>query len=129
VERKTEVVKKISNRLIILFCVFWLTSACNQTPLSEEEFNATAWKNDQNGCLGERVKLADDLEKSREKIMGMSENQIRRLLGSPDKVQLFERSQKFYIYFIEKGSQCGKEGAEGKNYQVSEISLALPVNN
>ena len=135
-ERKTQITNKSGFIAILFSCCFYLFS-CSQSPISEEEFNSISWQNDKNGCQGNRAKIVKDFEGVKDKLIGLGENQLRKLLGSPDQVQLLERSQKFYIYYIEKGAQCGDPGIEGKNYQirfnslnqVNEVSLALPVNN
>jgi len=136
VERKIKIANKSGIKCILLLSCLYLFS-CGQLPISEEEFNNTSWKNDKNGCQGERSKIVKNFEGIKDRLIGLGENQLRQLLGSPDQVQLLERSQKFYIYYIEKGAQCGDTGIEGKNYQirfnslnqVNEVSLTLPINN
>ncbi|MEM1137180.1 MAG: hypothetical protein AAGI07_15180 [Bacteroidota bacterium] len=114
-----------------------LITACSSKRISEDAFESSIWKNDKMGCESKRLDLLDNFEAIKSKIIGISENDTRRLLGAPDKVQLFERSQKFYIYFIEPGKQCegnAHNQKEGRSYhvrfnslnQVNEISLALP---
>lgn len=81
--------------------------------------------------------MLDQFEDIRDKLIGLNANEVRKVLGKPDKVELYRRSQRFYIYFFEAGGQCkgsGKGTAEGRNFyvrfntldQVSEISLHLP---
>ena len=136
-ERKTQVIKFINAFVkVFLVVICLMINACQSTTITEDEFDSEIWKKDKNGCLGERLKLLEDFNAVKGKMTDLSEKQIRSLLGAPDQIQLFERSQKFYIYYIETGSQCGKSGKEGRHYQirfsslnqVNEVSLALPVN-
>ncbi|MBT30425.1 MAG: hypothetical protein CMO01_12265 [Thalassobius sp.] len=127
--------KLFTTKQYIYLLLFFVLSACTGHSISEEEFSSSTWRQDKNGCSGERLKIQGNLEAVKDQLIGLSETEIRSLLGAPDKVQLFERSQKFYIYFIEPGAQCEeKEGKEGKSYhirfnsinQVNEVSLVLP---
>ena len=118
--------------------LFSILISCSGRRISEEAFSSKTWKNDKNGCNNDRLALLKDFETVKHQLIGMSENETRKILGTPDKVQLFERSQKYYIYFIESGSQCenGENigNKEGRSYhirfnsinQVNEVSLALP---
>lgn len=74
--------------------------------------------------------LVENLEKQKEKLMGLSQSQIVNLLGKPDAQELLKRNAKTFTYYLSEGSQCGKGLQEGValrihfgalNY-VSEIS-------
>ncbi|UZR95123.1 hypothetical protein [Chondrinema litorale] len=123
-----------AKKYIYLFLLTVL-SACTGQRISEEAFSSNTWRQDKKGCNGERLEIKEEFDTIKEQLIGLSETETRNFLGAPDKVQLFERNQKFYIYYLEPGAQCeGKEGKEGKSYhirfnsinQVNEISLVLP---
>jgi len=83
------------------------------------------WKNDQNGCSSERIGMVQDFEKVEALLLGKSELDIRKMLGRPDRVELIERSQKFYMYFLEAGSQCDEKkfDTDGKYMYIRFTSL------
>lgn len=67
------------------------------------------WKNDRNGCSGLRL---DDLEEFREiknDLLGKDNQALIKTFGRPDKVELADRSQTFFIYFLEAGPACNNE--------------------
>ncbi len=137
-----QVTKLLTGNLLVLpvllplvLVAFWFT-ACGSSNL-EERFDAGAWRADKAGCEGKRQAMLKEFQSIEQELQGMSELETRKLLGKPDKVELYERSQKFYIYYIEPGSQCENsfEANEGKHYyirfnslnQVNEVSLQIPV--
>lgn len=98
--------------------------ACNTNVADriKGNFDEAAWKNDPNGCLNVRGEMVEAIKKAKESLVLLGEADIRKVLGRPDKVGLFSRSQKFYLYYIEPGGQC-KEGAAEKKGKSLEISL------
>ncbi len=71
-----------------------------------EGFDGDMWKNDPNGCQGDRQKMAGVFQSQKELLMGLSENDLKEILGSPDKQELFVRSQKFFAYYIGPAPTC-----------------------
>jgi hypothetical protein len=81
------------------------------------------WKKDRYGCLGIR---ANDLEKFREKKNEFLEKDNQALVktfGRPDKVELANRSQTFFIYFIDPSPAC-----EGVNFDVEPLKIIFRLN-
>ncbi|WP_210489016.1 hypothetical protein [Rufibacter aurantiacus] len=68
--------------------------------------DSETWKADLNGCKGDRLKLREQVEDIRLKLVGLKETSIRKLFGKPDSEELLERSQKIYIYYISPGPKC-----------------------
>jgi hypothetical protein len=64
------------------------------------------WKNDKDGCAGERATMTDALLSQKEKLLSLSELEIVHVLGKPDKQELYKRNQKFYYYFIRPSPDC-----------------------
>jgi hypothetical protein len=76
-------------------------------PLPElEGIDADTWKADKNACLHKRQSMADALEQQQAKLLALDEKQLIRLLGPPDKNELYTRNQKFYTYYITPGPEC-----------------------
>lgn len=71
-----------------------------------ENFDAETWRKDANGCAGLRTGMIRAIEAQQDKIMGLRENELKDLLGKPDKQELYVRNQKFFIYYIEPGPLC-----------------------
>ncbi|MCU0446598.1 MAG: hypothetical protein MUE85_16955 [Microscillaceae bacterium] len=95
------------NRLKILVVIVGLASlmACKEAP-KLDNFDKTEWVKDRQACLNLRSKYLASLESQKLKLKGLGQNQVMQLLGKPDIQELYNRNQRFYIYFYEKGAQC-----------------------
>jgi hypothetical protein len=86
------------------------TFACGK-PLPELEIaDMEAWKADKNGCGNKRSSMIDAIKKEKPKLLALDEMQIVKLLGMPDRNELFKRNQKFYYYFLEPAPECAAHG-------------------
>ena len=75
-----------------------LLSGCGVKP--SLGFNTDLWKSDKDGCQLERLKLYNILMDNQEQLLGMNTHQIIKLLGNPERNELYKRNQKFFIYTI-----------------------------
>jgi hypothetical protein len=91
-------------RLFFLIFLF-STSGCSQKA-TITDFNENLWKSDQNGCKEERLKLYTVLLKHQDDVLGLNNRQIIKLLGMPERNELFQRNQKFFIYNITPAPLC-----------------------
>ena len=107
--------------LLVLSCLFCACST-DVSDRIEGNFDQTVWKSDEQGCDNKRASMVQAIKDAKPRLVQLGEADIRKLLGKPDKVELFSRSQKFYLYFIEKGGQCSGD-AEDKWGKSLEISL------
>lgn len=71
-------------------------------------FDSEKWGSDPHGCLGLRKELADGLMKRKDELLGLNANEIKSLLGKPDRIELYKRSQKFLVYYIEPDETCAE---------------------
>lgn len=92
-------IKKIKYAIFLLFSLTILS--CNSVGISEQDFDRMRWKNDKNGCQGEREKMLADFENIKPQLYQLLEMRIIELLGKPDYSNLGIHNQKKYIYFIE----------------------------
>ncbi len=69
-------------------------------------FDADRWKNDTNGCKGDRPLIIDDLLEHKEKLKGLNQTDIVELIGKPDRNELYKRSQKFFEYQVSPDKSC-----------------------
>lgn len=94
-----------------------------------EGFDAESWKKDHNGCMGLRTSMAGIFQSQQDKIKGLHENELRALLGKPDKQELYVRSQKFFVYYLEPGPLCegGRESPLTLTIRFNSIGLTNEV--
>ena len=85
---------------------FFVLSSCGRSLPQMENMDVAAWKNDVNGCTGEREKMSEVLLSQKEKLLALSELDIVDVLGKPDKQELYKRNQKFYYYHIKPSADC-----------------------
>lgn len=91
---------------ILCVAIFLVTGCSKPIDISEEEFNGKVWKNDRKACSGERLKMKENFEGIKHKLLGLDEKGILKVLGKPDYVDLTNRNSKYYIYYLEAGNQC-----------------------
>ncbi len=97
-----------STKWILFFWLGSLAAGC-AAPVTFGGFDLEAWREDKFGCKEKRIGQLVDFETivKPELLKGdLREMQIKELLGLPDQIEVAERGQKFYIYFLEPGSQC-----------------------
>ena len=105
-----------------LFIVLALTAgACGKPLPTLEGIDLKQWKDDKNGCQHFREKLINALATQKDKLKGLSEDDIIALLGRPDQNELYKRNEKFFKYFLEPGPIC-KSGS-------SEMMLSIRFNS
>jgi hypothetical protein len=112
----------------IHFLSFLLLIALSSCNINLDEriggnFNGKEWKSDEFGCQNKRVKMLESVKEATENLKLMGDADVRRLFGRPDKTELFSRSQKFYLYYIEEGKQCEEEDTTTGRGRILEISL------
>ncbi len=97
-------------------------AACN-APKEIEGFDSAAWQADRLGCGGGRQALRASFDSVRLELKGLTQNEVLDVLGKPDFQRLYERNQKFYVYFLEPGAQCeGKADASRARTAVIRFS-------
>ncbi len=95
--------------ILLISCTYGcLLSGCSTSSGKQfAGFDSQSWKQDKGGCTGKRKALSESFERIRPDLKGLSQAEVLQLLGRPDFQQLYKRNQKFYIYFLESGIQCG----------------------
>ncbi|MDZ7604152.1 MAG: hypothetical protein U5K79_00870 [Cyclobacteriaceae bacterium] len=91
-----------------------------------QNFDSELWIADKNGCAGTRVASMENLLAAKHLMRGLQTNEIVELLGKPDAEELYDRSQKYYIYFMEPGPKCEtpKEKPRALYVRFSAVGLA-----
>lgn len=103
-------------RKAYLIIIFMLASC--QTKVEFEKFDASAWQSDRNGCTGLRSSLLPNLLLEKDKITGLNQPSISRVLGRPDHQELYVRNQKFFVYFIDPAEDCSDQAGDEQPRQL-----------
>jgi hypothetical protein len=69
-------------------------------------FDAQKWKEDRDGCKGEREKLLSSLLKDQKKMIGHDLVEVKDFLGKPEANDLGNRGQKYFDYTVSGGKNC-----------------------
>lgn len=88
----------------LLSIVMQLVSCSGKVELANVDLEN--WKNDRNGCLGYRIQDLEDFREVKNDLLGKNNQALIKTFGRPDKVELADRSQTFFIYFLEPGPDC-----------------------
>ena len=80
--------------------------SCGKTLPTLDGIDPIAWKDDKNGCDGKRFPMLASLKTEKDKLLTLDEIQLTKVLGKPDRNELFKRNQKFYYYFLEPAPEC-----------------------
>lgn len=96
---------------LLLLSIIGICLSCGETP-KLVGFDKVAWVSDQDGCKNQRLNQIDTILSQKEQLKGLSENQVSQILGKPDQHELYERSQKFFIYHLEAGNNCSNFSGE-----------------
>lgn len=68
--------------------------------------NLENWKKDRDGCTGQRMQELEAFRVVKNDLLGKDNQSIIKTFGRPDKVELTDRSQSFFIYFIDPAPSC-----------------------
>jgi len=102
--------------------LIFISTSCTSS-LTIDGFDKEAWRQDQDGCKGQRADLIDVLVLNKDVLLGKDQDQIKELLGKPDMHEIYKRAQRFYIYSIGPGASCTKHVANK-----SSANLTLRFN-
>jgi len=91
---------------VVLFIWLLAFASCENPMPTIDGLNQEEWKEDKNGCLQKRASMISQLKEQKNKLQGLSESQIIKLLGRPDHNELYKRNQKFFSYFLQNGPAC-----------------------
>jgi hypothetical protein len=96
---------------IISFSV--LSSACS-SKVDLKNVNLENWKEDRDGCIGLRQQELEAFRVVKNDLLGKDNQSIIKTFGRPDKVELTDRSQSFFIYFIDPAPSCTNFDADAE---------------
>jgi hypothetical protein len=99
--------QKIKLLLSLVFLV--IASSCS-SPLDAGKINLENWKSDRYGCKGLRMKDLEEFRAIKNNFLGADNQALIKTFGRPDRVDLMDKSQSFFFYFLEPSKEC--EGVE-----------------
>ena len=103
---------------ILSFIITFATFACKHDPLKLKGIDNSAWTNDKKGCSDIRKNMLPAFLEIKDSLIGHSEEDIMATFGHPDRIEVYPRGQRFFMYFTEKGAQCDGTGGTGKPLQL-----------
>lgn len=95
--------------LIIVLAIF---SGCGKDVPTLEGFDLKQWRKDKNACGTYRTENLSQIQSQKEKLLALKEMQVIRLLGRPDRNELYKRNQKFYYYYLKPAPECPNYNAD-----------------
>jgi len=96
-----------------LFVVFFFGGIVSCTSkLEVGTINLENWKNDRNGCKGLRIKDLEEIKKIKNSFLEANNQELIKTFGRPDRVELLDKSQSFFYYFLDPSGAC--EGIKEK---------------
>ena len=79
--------------------------ACQSKALIEDKYSKV-WKADRRACGNRRLTTLSKFVKAKHILKTSNQDGIIATLGTPDKIEIYRRGQKFYQYYYEFGKQC-----------------------
>jgi hypothetical protein len=100
--------------------------------LDTGNLNMENWKSDRYGCKNLRILDLEELERIKNTFLGANNQSLIKTFGRPDRVELVDKSQSFFFYFLEPSIQC--DGVETEKeplrvlFRMNAISKVSEVN-
>lgn len=95
----------------MLMFTLMILSSCSG-PIDAGKINLENWKADRYGCKGLRIQDLEEIKKIKNNFLGADNQSLIKTFGRPDRVELVDKSQSFFFYFLEPSSDC--EGMESE---------------
>ena len=90
----------------LFFSLIFLTLFACSEKLDTGKMNIENWKADRYGCKGLRIQDLEELQKIKNSFLGANNQSIIMTFGRPDRVELMDKSQSFFFYFLEPSNGC-----------------------
>ena len=90
--------------IFYIFLMLTLWVRCGPKP--SVSFNADLWRSDMNGCQKKRLNIYKNILEHRDELLGLNNQKIIKLLGRPERNELYKRNQKFFVYSITPTAKC-----------------------
>src|SRR5690554_6292144 len=97
--------KKQLIKIVLMFFFLTAGSSCSSS-LDVGSIDLESWKIDRNGCKGLRIKHLEELKSIRNTFLEANNQELILTFGRPDRVELLDKSQSFFYYFLEPSDAC-----------------------
>lgn len=108
---------------LCLLCFVLIFSACS-SKLDAGKINLENWKSDRYGCKGLRIQDLEELRKIKNTFLEANNQELILTFGRPDRVELLDKSQSFFFYFLEPSEDCG----EGHKTEKEPLKVLFRLN-
>lgn len=75
-------------------------------PVDAGDVNLDNWKSDRDGCKGLRLQELEAFRAAKDNFLGADNQALIKTFGRPDRVELVDKSQSFFFYFVEPSDDC-----------------------
>lgn len=120
-----------SSRLLLFLLTFTLAFSC-RFKKETGSINMENWLSDRNGCEGLRIKDLKEIERLKNTFLGADNQALIVTFGRPDRVDLVDKSQTYFTYFLEPSGKC--DGVEPKKeplrilFRLNSIQRVSEIN-
>lgn len=90
---------------LLMGLLIWISFSCS-SPLDAGKINLKNWKEDRYGCKGLRIQDLEELRTIKNNFLGADNQALIKTFGRPDRVDLMDKSQSFFFYFLEPSKEC-----------------------
>ncbi|MDR7128216.1 hypothetical protein J2X69_000544 [Algoriphagus sp. 4150] len=95
------------NKSLLFFSVLFLSIASSCSSKKDTgDMNMENWKSDRYGCKGLRIQDLEEFERLKHSYLGADNQALIKTFGRPDRVELVDKSQTFFFYFLEPSGNC-----------------------
>ena len=91
--------------LFLAFLLFHGLISCSSS-VNAGKINLDNWKSDRYGCKGLRLQDLEEFRTIKNQFLGIDNQALIKTFGRPDRVELIDKSQSFFFYFLEPSSDC-----------------------
>ncbi|MBL0744207.1 hypothetical protein [Chryseolinea lacunae] len=107
---------------VVMMLMMW---GCTKPLPSLEGIDQALWKKDKNACAGKRWAMVTQIERQKDKLLALSEDDIVAVLGKPDQNELYKRNQKFFYYFVQPAPACQQDTVGAKRLAIRFNAMGL----
>jgi hypothetical protein len=91
--------------LVLILSLFVWLNGCSFA-VDAGKINLENWKSDRYGCKGLRMQDVEEFRSIKNQFLGIDNQAVIKTFGRPDRVELVDKSQSFFFYFLEPSSDC-----------------------
>lgn len=110
--------------LTSILLVFMAMSSCTKK-VDVGDFDTEAWQADSQGCTGERATMTEAIMKLKPQLLELYQKSVIEVLGQPEEQELYERSQTYYIYYIDPAGDCENSQENPRKLMVRFTALGI----